>query len=649
MKDPFAVTTNLSSRSKKELDWDESAMDSQVEIEDVHDSERVSGNFFFARFFLILMLFLLGGRLFYLQVVRGGYFQEMAENNRIRSQVIRAPRGLILDRFSKPLLENIAGFNLVTVPFDLPKIGTEDQMRKLSRLLNLDYADISKKIEAMDKKSITPQVIAQDLSLESSILFQTHASEFAGFSVEKTPIRHYFQPEKFSALVGYTGLADEKDLYKFNLSDVEAGSQVGKQGLEVFYENFLRGVSGENQVEVDSSGKILNVLGEKASQPGNSLSLNIDADLQTEIYNNFTQNGTVPVRGAVIALNPKTGEVLALLSLPGFDNNLFSHGISQQDYQKLANDPKKPFLNRAISGQYPPGSTVKPVVAAAALNEGLVNEDTVIVDKGLLVIPNQYDSNVSYNFVGWKLTGLGPMNVKSAIAQSSDIYFYIVSGGHPSSKIEGLGILKLADYYRKFNVGKVTGIDLPGEKAGVVADPAWKAKAFANDAIMKKWYLGDTYHVGIGQGDMLTTPLQVAFWTSIFANNGVGMKPKILNSVKSSDGSEILQNKPEILVEKFLPDSILKTVQEGMRETIISGSGRQLLSLPITSAGKTGTSQFDGSDPKKTHAWFTAYAPYEDPQIVITVLVEAGGEGHAAAVPVAKHALEWWAKNRLNK
>ncbi len=198
-------------------------------------------------------------------------------------------------------------------------------------------------------------------------------------------------------------------------------------------------------------------------------------------------------------------------------------------------------------------------------------------------------------------------------------------------------------------MGKTTGIDLPGEKPGVVADPAWKAKAFANDAVMKKWYLGDTYHVGIGQGDMLTTPLQVAMWTSILANNGVGMKPKILQSVKTPEGVEIYKNKPEVLVEKFLSDEVLKIVQMGMRETVLSGSGRQLLSLPITSAGKTGTSQFDGSDPKKTHAWFTAYAPFENPEIVITVLVEAGGEGHAAAVPVAKHALEWWAKNRMGK
>jgi penicillin-binding protein 2 len=241
------------------------------------------------------------------------------------------------------------------------------------------------------------------------------------------------------------------------------------------------------------------------------------------------------------------------------------------------------------------------------------------------------------------------MTVKSAIAESSDIYFYTVAGGHPNSPIKGLGAEKLAEYYRKFNLGKPTGIDIDGEKGGVVADPAWKAGYFKNDAILSKWYLGNTYHIGIGQGDMLTTPLQVAVWTAAIANKGVGMRPQILKEIKNKDDKVIFEKKPEVLVEKFASDQNLQIVQEGMRQTILAGSGRQLNSLGITSAGKTGTSQFDGSDPTRTHAWFTAYAPFEDPEIVITVLVEAGGEGHAAAVPVVKEALKWWELNRYNK
>jgi penicillin-binding protein 2 len=650
MKDPFLIETKVPSSEKKaSLDWDESASDINSTVTDIHDSERRQHEFYLTRIFLLLILVIFSSRLFYLQIIKGSYFQQMAENNRTRSQVLEAPRGLIFDIRQKPLLENIAGYNLIAVPFDLPKENFEAEIVRLASVLNISQEEIYDSLKNINKRSITPVVVKQDISPEMAILFQTRAYDFPGFSVQQSPIRNYFFPEQFSALLGYTGLANSQDLLRLNLSDSDTATQVGKQGLELEYEKFLRGSAGQNQVEIDSTGKILKVLGQKPSRPGDSLILNIDSELQKKLYEELTKNSGGKVRAAAVALNPKTGQVLALLSLPGFDTNLFSHGITQADYQLLLNDPKKPFLNRAISGQYPPGSTVKPMVAAAALAEGIVNEDTIINDKGVLVIPNQFDPTVAYNFVGWKLSGLGPMTVRSAIAQSSDIYFYTVAGGHPNSKIAGLGVLKLAEYYRKFHLGQPLGIDLPGEKSGVVADPSWKEKAFANDPILKKWYLGDTYHIGIGQGDMLATPLQVAYWTAVFANNGVGMKPKILNRVISSEGKNVFENKPEILANKFLSDEIIKVVQEGMRETVLEGSGRQLLGLPITSAGKTGTSQFDGSDPKKTHAWFTAYAPFEDPQIVITVLVEAGGEGHAAAVPVVKEAFSWWAKERYGK
>lgn len=650
MKDPFYINTNIKEGGKKTaLDWDESAADINSPIKDVHDSDRSSQEFYLTRILLLIVFFVLAGRLFYLQIIRGEYFKMLAENNRTRSQTLEAPRGLIFDIQHKPFLENIAGFNLLAVPFDLPKGNIDSEILRLASAFNLNKEDVSNKLKNVDRRSITPIVISQDISQEMAILFQTRALDFPGFLVQQSPIRNYFEPYQFSAVLGYTGLANSQDILRLKLADSEAASVVGKSGLELKYENYLRGIPGENQIEIDSTGKIIKVIGQKPSRPGNSLILNIDIELQKKLFFELSKNSTSQIRAAAVALNPKTGQVLALVSSPGFDTNLFSHGISQADYQLMLNDPKKPFLNRAISGQYPPGSTVKPMVAAAALAEGIVTESTIINDRGVLVIPNQFDSTISYNFYGWKLSGLGPMTVRSAIAQSSDIYFYTVVGGHPNSKIAGLGVEKLSEYYRKFHLGQPLGLDLPGEKPGVVADPQWKEKAFANDEILKKWYLGDTYHVGIGQGDMLTTPLQVAHWTAVFANNGVGMKPKILNKVVTPDDKTIFENKPEVLVNKFLSDEIIKIVQEGMRETILEGSGRQLLSLPITSAGKTGTSQFDGSDPKKTHAWFTAYAPYENPEIVITVLVEAGGEGHAVAVPVVKETLDWWAKERFGK
>ncbi|HVY67356.1 MAG TPA: penicillin-binding transpeptidase domain-containing protein, partial [Patescibacteria group bacterium] len=309
-----------------------------------------------------------------------------------------------------------------------------------------------------------------------------------------------------------------------------------------------------------------------------------------------------------------------------------------------------PLFNRAIAGTYPPGSTVKPMVGLAALQEGLITPSTEIDDRGKLVIPNQFDPSIKYDFWGWTHTGLGPINIYEAIAQSDDIYFYTVAGGYPNSPVpQGLGAEKLADYYRKFNLGRTTGIDLPGEKPGTVADPAWKAQYFKDDPILSKWYLGDTYHIGIGQGDMLVTPLQVAEWTSIIANNGVGYVPQVLNKVVDAEGRTVMQNQPKILVQKFLDQANLEVIQQAMRDTVTVGSGRLLDKLPLPAAGKSGTSQFDGSDPTKTHAWFTAYAPFDDPQIAVTVLVEAGGEGHITAEPVVRDAIAWWAKNRYNK
>jgi penicillin-binding protein 2 len=374
--------------------------------------------------------------------------------------------------------------------------------------------------------------------------------------------------------------------------------------------------------------------------------LNVDKGLQEFAASVFNK-----AKGAVVIMEPKTGAVKALVSVPGYDNNLFAHGISSADYQKLLSNKDLPLFNRAIAGQYPPGSTVKPMVALAGLEEGTITDKTTIVDRGVLVIPNQFNPGIAYNFYGWNHGGLGPLDVYSAIARSSDIYFYTVGGGHPDSpNIKNpLGANRLASWYRKFGVGSLLGIDLPGEKTGVVADPAWKENYFKSDAILRKWYLGDTYHISIGQGDMLVTPLQMAEWTSVIANGGVGYKPQLVQKIVDQNGQTVLEPKPEELVHQFGKPENWKIVQTAMRDTVLYGSAKQLLSLPITSAGKTGTSQFDGSDPSRTHAWFTSYAPYEDPKIVVTVLVEAGGEGHAEAEPIAKQILQWWSQNRYNK
>ncbi len=648
---PFEIKTSLQSRqSPRVLDWEESAQDVLSSVEAVHDPGRPIKSWHWLRFLLLAVFVVLAGRVFYLQIITGRDFRALSESNRIRSQSILAPRGLIMDRNGQALAQNAASFNLAAIPFDLPKNGPdlEGEIAKAAVIFEFEPHELLDKIKAAGRQSLQPIVAKQGITAEQAILFETRSSEFVGLMVQQIPVRQYINSAAFSHVLGYTGLVSQKDMAFLDPEKYDATDYSGKTGIELAYENYLHGQNGRDMVEVDARGRALDVLGRNEPVAGNKLQLNIDKDLQEKLYNDL-KSGRAP-KAAAVAMNPKNGEVLALVSLPGFDSNLFARGIRSDDYNQLLEDKNLPLFNRDIAGVYPPGSTVKPMVGLAALEEGIISPSTVINDRGVLVIPNQYDPSINYNFYGWNRGGLGAVNIYSAIAESSDIYFYTVAGGYPNSSItDGLGADKLAGYFRKFNLGKPTGIDLPGEKPGLVADPVWKADYYKTDPILSKWYLGDTYHIGIGQGDMLVTPLQVAEWTAIIANNGVGFKPQILNTVTNKDGKLIFQKSPEILVSKFADEKNLHVIQAAMRQTVTGGSGRQLADLPIEAAGKTGTSQFDGSDPKRTHAWFTAYAPFNDPQIVITVLVEAGGEGHAVAEPVVKNAFLWWAENRYKK
>ncbi len=651
MRNPFEVYTSLhKEKSGRSLDWEESALDSQKKVEEgLFDESRQVPKLHWLLLLLIASFFILAFRLVDLQIIRGASFRTLSEDNRIRSKTVLAPRGLIKDRNGKVLAQNTASFDIVAVPFDLPKTNLDSELAELSRSFELDLEEVKKKVSSMNPRSLEPVIIAQGISQEQSILFQTRAEDFYGFVVQQIPIRQYPDPEIFSHILGYTGLISPEQATKVDKDIYDTNDFIGKLGIESGYEKFLHGTNGQNLVEVDATGKVQNVLGQSSPLPGNTLMLNIDQELQQKLYHELSDKN--PGRkAAAIALDPRNGQVLALVSVPGFNNNLFARGISHKEYQELLSDKTLPLFNRAISGTYPPGSTVKPMVAIAGLESGIINENTVVNDRGVLVIPNQYDPSVSYDFRGWKPGGLGPVNVRSAIALSSDIFFYEVAGGYPHSTIPGgLGAESLASWYRKFHLGQQMGVDIQGEASGSVPDPDWKAKYYKDNAILSKWYLGDTYHVGIGQGDLLVTPLQVALWTATIANNGTAYKPQIASRVIDDHGKIIYESKPEVLVSGVASAKNLKIVQEGMRQTVLAGTAKPLQSLPITSAGKTGTSQFDGADPSRTHAWFTAYAPYEEPQIVITVLVEAGGEGNAIAEPVVKDALQWWAENRYNR
>jgi penicillin-binding protein 2 len=293
------------------------------------------------------------------------------------------------------------------------------------------------------------------------------------------------------------------------------------------------------------------------------------------------------------------------------------------------------LYNRAISGLYPPGSTIKPIVAAAGLQEGVITPQTIIHDTGAIDVPHKYNPNIVYHFVGWNKAGLGPVNLFSALALSSDIYFYYVGGGY--KEFQGLGVENLIKYYKNFGLGEKLGIDLPGEASGIIPTPEWK-----ETTKHEEWYLGDTYHISIGQGDLLVTPLQVAAWTACIASNGKLFRPFLVKKIIDNNGNVMQESKGDIIREGFIKNEYIELVKKGMRETVLSGSAQSLSSLPYEIAGKTGTAQHGGSD--KTHAWFAGFAPYDHPKVVILVLVEDGGEGSKVAVPIAGKILDWYFK-----
>jgi penicillin-binding protein 2 len=434
---------------------------------------------------------------------------------------------------------------------------------------------------------------------------------------------------------------------------------VGKNGLEYAYESVLKGTNGHDLVEVDAAGMVVKSLGQLPSSPGATLRVTLDKGLQEVIYAQFA--GKQHMKGAAVALDPRTGAVLALVSFPSFDSNAFAQGISASAYQVLLNNKQLPLFNRVIGAQLPPGSTVKPMVGLAALQEGVVTDRTIIYDRGKITVPNQFNPAISYDFVGWKRTGLGPMTVRSAIASSSDIYFYVVGGGYPGTGVDGLGIERLAAYYRKFNLGKPTGIDLPGEKPGVVPDPDWKASYFKSDPILRKWYLGDTFNYGIGQGYLLTTPLQVNFMTTVVANGGDLFKPHIIKGT----GEKIKEN--------LVKNEYLNLVLQGMKESCEVGGvawpffdfkvKNDMLKIDNTNyvedasgsssmvrvkvGCKTGTAETGGNE-TKPHAWITVIAPFYNPEVVVTVLVENGGEGSSIAGPVARDILKVYFERKKN-
>jgi len=595
-----------------------------------------TGRILLLNVFLWIGLFVLLIRLFQLTVIEGHQFRALADENRTRELIRHAPRGSIVDRSGKALVTNVPQFRLLS-----PCKDKEEQL------------------------CITRISEEEGKTLETTGLPAQHFLE-----VEYR--RNYTFPEATAHVTGYTGEINEQELKDdyYKLRKYLRGDPIGRTGSEAVYEEQLRGRDGKELVEVDANGKILRTLGRDPEIPGENVTLSIDADLSQKVMEAFPQGK----KGAVIVSIPQTGEILALYSSPSFSLNNFSLGMSHETYEKTINTAARPLFNRAIGGTYPPGSTYKLVSALAGLESGAISRDTRFEDTGVITIG-------PFSFPNWYFISNGKtegmVDVIRALARSNDIYFYKAG--------EVTGISKLDAWSEKLGLGKLLGIELPGEAEGLLPNPAWKNRYFASAADLQakqnEWYLGDTYHMSIGQGYLLSTPLQVNSWTNVIANGGYLCTP----TIKKRSGTNHQGNGAQGCKDMDIKQESIDLITEGMRQACSDGgtayplfnfglnssssdgklqplgSGKDATSsanikrVPI--ACKTGTAEFGDPD-KKTHAWITVFAPLPDsavpssqknastitsePEISITVLVEEGGEGSQTAAPVAKKILEYW-------
>jgi penicillin-binding protein 2 len=575
---------------------------------------------------ILLVIFVLGGRVFFLNVVKGAYYQDMARRNSIRSVTVPAPRGIIYDRSGKVLVHNVPSVDLVVTPADFPQDEQERSriIRSLRDILSFEPGELEEIVAKLDRRSLLPTLVKERLMQEQVLVFLEKSRQLPGFTLVRSATRNYVDSAVFSHLLGYEGRIRKEEIEQH--PDYLLTDSIGKQGLEKSYEKYLRGVHGADQVEVDSLGKVKKELGVIPPKAGSDLVLNIDADLQKKVYDSLQAN--LEKRGlragAAVAIDPRNGAVLALASAPSFDNNLFAQGIGTDQYRSLIEDEAKPLFNRAVAGEYPPGSTIKPILASAALKEGVIDEHTQVESRGGIQVGQFF-------FGDWKAHGF--TDVRRAIAVSSDVFFYAVGGGY--AHVRGLGMEVMKRYEELFGWGRRTGIDLPGEADGFLPDPAWK-----KEKLGERWYIGDDYHASIGQGFVLTTPLQIVNAIAAVANGGTLYQPQIVSQIRSFDGTTTT-NAPKVLGDHVMDADILRVVREGMRQTVTDGTAQQLKDLSVEAAGKTGTAQFGNE--AKTHGWFVSFAPYDRPEIAMIVLVEGQDETETHnAVPVTKEIYEWY-------
>jgi penicillin-binding protein 2 len=575
-------------------------------------------------------------RFSWLQVVQRAYYHTLAEQNRISVVPVVPNRGLILDRNGVVLAANYSAYTLEVTPSKVDEI--ERAIDELSTIIDVSARDRRrfKKLQE-ESKNFESLPIRTRLTEEEVARFAVSRYRFPGFEIKARPFRSYPLGEVASHAIGYIGRINEADVKRIDAeglaTNYKGTDHIGKLGIEGAYEKELHGTTGSEQVEIDAGGRAIRSLSRSEPISGNNLVITLDLELQKVAEEAFQD-----YRGALVAIDPKTGEILALVSKPGFDPNLFVDGIDPQNWDALNNSPDKPLNNRALRGQYPPGSTIKPFMALAGLEYRKRTPEYAISDPGFFTLPG-----VPHRYRDHKKDGHGWVNMHKAIVVSCDTYFYGLA--------TELGIDSIHRYLSQFGFGAPTGIDIDGELQGLAPSQEWKQRRFK-----QKWYVGDTVSIGIGQGYLLATPLQLAAATAALANNGVVVRPHMLKAVQNAQTQERREIAPAADHDAVtIKPEHLALVRSAMVDVTKPGgtAARAGANAPYTIAAKTGTAQVIGmkqgesynekriKEEHRDHALFIAFAPAEDPKLAIAILVENGGHGGSTAAPIAREVFDY--------
>ena len=580
-----------------------------------------------AKFFVCFLLSLLGLRLYFLQAVSGEYYRDLSENNRLRTIRREAARGLVLDRKGRLLVRNRPSFNIALLKEDIPDI--EQTLRSLHLLLDADIDSMRAEMKrARTRQPFQPMIVLPDVSREVVAEVKVHSSALPGVIVQTKPVRSYPYDGLAAQTLGFTREISARQLARHS-DEYKSGDSLGQSGLEQSYEEELRGDAGFLQVEVDARGLRRSESELLSDRQGETLQLTLDAELQLE-----AEEALGDRKGALVAMDPRDGSILALASTPHFDANTLAGRVLQKEWRALTKDEKKPLENRAIAHIYPPGSTMKLISAAAGLNEEVITEDTRFYCPGYFRLGRR-------RYRCHKHGGHGRVNLREAVRMSCNVYFYHLG--------QALGIDRISHYLAMFGFGQKSGIDIPKEEAGVKPSKEWKKKT-----VGEKWYPGDTPPVAIGQGYIAVTPIQLASAVSALANGGTLYKPHLLRRVFSQSGKAIYEAPPQLVRRLPIESEHLATVREYAAEVVNhrrgTGQRARLLSVPV--GGKTGTAQVVRGVGKREreedidHAVFVAFAPVENPEIVISVIVENAGGGGRNAAPVARSVLRKYFRSR---